>query len=568
MDKLIKEVLDEKKNDLIIKENDTLYQITTSFYQNNNDYKNISSINLGEFENIIKENYNIPKNEPLIIFKIEQNIEGLLIPFIDFEIFNPETKEKLNLSDFNNERVYIEIYIPVSINESELYKYELNSSYYNDICNTLSINGYDITLYDRKNEYIKNNMSLCQSNFKYIRYDYLNKKAICQFNIQERIPLFEQSNEKLFLYDIENDKNFTNFNVMKCPKLLFSKKGLIKNIGNYFFSLIIILYIILAILFYIKGFDYLCKQINEILHFKNEQNNLKKILKKEKQNKENNLDIISSSKKNREGNNISKNNSDIQTNMDMSISRDIINKFNEKNSQKTENEMKIYYIDYEINHFSYDDAIKKDKRTFLEFYFSYLKLNLLLLFIFNKKKDYNSNIIKFSLLLFFLAIFLVVNALFFNDSMMHKIYEKKNKFNFFCIIPELVYSTIICDIIMSIVKRVFLSRKNLLELKKEKNQYNLKGKTMIVLKCLIIKYIIFFSLSILLFIFFWYYLSCFCSVYSNTQIYLIKNTLIIIFISIIYRFIIYLIPCIFRFFALKGTSGKILYKTSQYIKLF
>ena len=75
---------------------------------------------------------------------------------------------------------------------------------------------------------------------------------------------------------------------------------------------------------------------------------------------------------------------------------------------------------------------------------------------------------------------------------------------------------------MSIVKRVFLSRKNLLELKKEKNQYNLKGKTMIVLKCLIIKYIIFFSLSILLFIFFWYYLSCFCSVYSNTQIYLIK----------------------------------------------
>ena len=94
------------------------------------------------------------------------------------------------------------------------------------------------------------------------------------------------------------------------------------------------------------------------------------MLNKEKQNKENNLDIISSSKKSREGNNISKINSDIQTNMDMSISRDIINKFNEENSQKTENEMKIYYIDYEINHFSYDDAIKKDKRTFLEFYFS------------------------------------------------------------------------------------------------------------------------------------------------------------------------------------------------------
>ena len=97
MDKLLSEVINENK-DLILKEYNILYQITSSFNQNNNnDYQNISSIYLGELEYILKEKYNISQNDSLIIFKVENNIEGLLIPLIEYEIFNPKTKEKFYL---------------------------------------------------------------------------------------------------------------------------------------------------------------------------------------------------------------------------------------------------------------------------------------------------------------------------------------------------------------------------------------------------------------------------------------------------------------------------------------
>jgi hypothetical protein len=115
MNGLISEYLRVKK-DMIIKKNETVYQITSSWNQNNKQYNNISSIKLNQCENILKVQYNISTDESLIILKIEQDIEELLIPLIEYEIFNPESKEKLNLNHCINEKAYIDIYIPVSIN--------------------------------------------------------------------------------------------------------------------------------------------------------------------------------------------------------------------------------------------------------------------------------------------------------------------------------------------------------------------------------------------------------------------------------------------------------------------
>ena len=66
----------------------------------------------------------------------------------------------------------------------------------------------------------------------------------------------------------------------------------------------------------------------------------------------------------------------------------------------------------------------------------------------------------------------------------------------------------------------------------------------------------------MLLLFFWHYLSCFCSVYTNTQ----KALIIDIFISfgsgIIYPFIITFIPTIIRIPALRKRNN-CLYKISR-----
>ena len=59
-------------------------------------------------------------------------------------------------------------------------------------------------------------------------------------------------------------------------------------------------------------------------------------------------------------------------------------------------------------------------------------------------------------------------------------------------------------------------------------------------------------MGIALLIFFCYYISAFAAVYTNTQLHLIKDTLLSFGISMSYPFVINLFPGIFRLYALKS----------------
>ena len=115
---LIDNLIGGEKKDLLVKEDSAIYQITSSENQNNKQYYNLSTIKLGECENILKKENNITDNETLLIFKYDYFIEGSLIPIINYEIYHPVTKQKLNLELCNDE--LINLNIPVSINESNL----------------------------------------------------------------------------------------------------------------------------------------------------------------------------------------------------------------------------------------------------------------------------------------------------------------------------------------------------------------------------------------------------------------------------------------------------------------
>ena len=65
LDSLISNLIGGEKKDLIITENNMIYQITTSDNQNNKEYYNISTIRLGDCENILKIMNDIDLNETL-----------------------------------------------------------------------------------------------------------------------------------------------------------------------------------------------------------------------------------------------------------------------------------------------------------------------------------------------------------------------------------------------------------------------------------------------------------------------------------------------------------------------
>ena len=236
--------------------------------------------------------------------------------------------------------------------------------------------------------------------------------------------------------------------------------------------------------------------------------------------------------------------------------------------QNEENNNAIYdnKNDSELNSLSFNKALKYDKRTYLEYYLSLLRNKQLIIFVCYTSNDYNSRLIKLCLLFSSFALSYTVNALFFNDSTMHRIYKDEGKDNISFRIPQIIYSTIISTFIKSLLITFSLTEKNILEIKNQKTNKSIHDTSVKIFKIISRKIIIFFVVNFLFLIFFWYYLSCFCAVYTNTQILLLKDTVISFCVSLLYPFIINLIPGILRNIAL-NKGNKYLFIISRLIAL-
>ena len=598
------EELIEKKKDLFKNEDNIIYQITTSENQNNNKYTNISTIFLGKCETELKKHYNIAQNNSLIILKIDYYIPEYLIPIIEYEIYNPITKEPLNLKYCNESTININI--PVLIDENEIYKYYQNNSFYSDKCLPYNENGVDININDRKNEYNNKNLSLCEKNCTFIDYDNETKKAICECqtkNIFGKLANIDINKNKL-LNKFTDIKNTININSFFCYKTLFCIDGLKYNIGNYTIISIIIINIAFTILFYFKEKVKFFLIIKKILDkYKNKTNNnnknnincnitsnykhnnkkLNKSINKGKKIKikkrGNNLKIksIYRPKKRKINKNIlkfkkeksttkkfSKNSKSLLISTDNSkiINNNTINKdkdIKKLNLIKTKNDLS----DLEMNELDYEIAFMIDKRRYSQYYLSLLKTKHPLIFNFILNNDYNSRFIKFCLFFFSFGLSFFINSLFFQDKTMHKIYEDNGDFNFIYQIPQILYSNVISAAITQLVKFLSLSQNTII---RYKNKNNSKTNSEKIIKIIKIKFILFFIINYLLLILFWYYISCFCAVFKYTQIHLIKDTLISFGLSLIYPIGINLIPGIFRIPAL--TKGNInMYRISKIIQI-
>ena len=247
-------------------------------------------------------------------------------------------------------------------------------------------------------------------------------------------------------------------------------------------------------------------------------------------------------------------------------------KSKEKEKYDNDIEDKSIYInmnDQELNTLKYEKALIYDKRSYFQYYWSLLKKKHLMLFTFYPQNDYNLITLKISLFLLGFSLYFTINGFFFSDDSMHKVYVDRGIYNFVYQIPQILYSSIASAIINMILKNLSLSEKNIIELKQEKNETAFLEKSKSISKYLFIKFLIFFILSILLLLFFWYFISCFCGVYVNTQIIFIKNTFISFALSMVYPFGLNLLPGLFRIPALRDKKKKhnCLYKISGYIAI-
>ena len=671
------------KENIIIKTKNVIVQLSTTNDQKNSDEPDISNIDLGECENILKKENNIPLEESLIIYKTDIRVDESNT-YVQYEVYDPISLKILNLGNCSNIQISLNVPVKIGVEVETLYLSLAKSGYnlfnksddfYQDICTTYtSANGTDILLSGRKKDIYTTSQSkaLCQTGCDLQTYNSTNKKAKCICSVSTTI-ITDFSLENIFKTK-EIEQNFfdtlshSNFRVLKCYKLILDFSKIKKNIGQILMSIIFIIIIILLIIFCILDYNNLRKNIYFLLEIKrenqmtqrresiskkgkrfsvinrmslkikNDGNEKKKIKAKgkikeiEKPKKEKNVPITekmknfppkrirsksktekinsSSSRKisnNQINNNIlfnvqlinhkatnrktsifspfnriipNENNSKIKNHklsiLSVSNTRKSIKNFSHSLSLlKNDNEKPFILKDYrmlndqELNTLKYEKAILLDKRTYFQYYFSLLRQKQLILFTFFLSNDYNLLTLKISLFLISFSLYFTINGFFFTDETMHKVYQDKGSYNILYRIPQLLYSTLTSTIINMILKTLSLSEKSLLEIKEEKNRNIAIQKSKKIENNLKIKFIIFFILSFSLMIFFWYFISCFCAVFINTQIILVKDTTLSFTLSMLYPFALNLFPGFFRIPSLRAKikNKECIYNLSKIIAI-
>ena len=562
-----------ENNEVIIHKDEMTISFTSTYIQHMNEEANVTTINLGQCEMHLKDIYNISEDSQLYILKIDKEQKGKNYPLIEYEVFYPLNNGKTEILNLSLcEGLNIELCIPIKINDT-LDKYDPKSNYYNDICTkSTSECNTDITLNDRKNEFIKNNMSLCEQNCELINYNKTNKKAKCFCDVKPILSLDNlEINSKNLLKNFIDIKRITNVEIIKCYKIVFKIKNLKKNYGSFIIIFIFIIYFLCLIIFYSKSWKNL---INEIIKIKELYDKGKKENKDNKLNKK-----IYSFKKNNFSKKKRMKNSKMMDSLKIKMEKEKNIKQKNKLEKKSEiiykrdklkerNKNILEYTDSELNSLTYKEALKNDKRTYFQYYFSLLKKKISILFSFYPNKDYNSQIIKSFLFFFYWASDIAINALFFTDDTMHKIYVDSGEFNLGYQLPQIIYSFLISYVINFIIEYLSLSEDLIISIKRSKIINLHKNKK--IINCMKVKFLLFFIVSFILLLIFWYYITCFCCVYENTQIHLFKDSLMSFVISVIYPIFINLLPGIFRIPSLNNKKGDKLcmYKFSQIIEFF
>ena len=241
-------------------------------------------------------------------------------------------------------------------------------------------------------------------------------------------------------------------------------------------------------------------------------------------------------------------------------------KINKNMREEAKNILKIN--EGELNNLDYKSALENDDRTICQYYYSLLRSEHMLLKIFNSK-DYNSSKIKFYLCFYEFGLSFTVNALFFNDENIEQIFKDNGKFNLLYQIPNIIFSSIITFIFSYTLDSLAFSGEYILIFKNEKiteslaNTINNAKKLWIFLQ---LKFLYFFIISFLFCLICWYYITCFCAVYKNTQYHLLTDTIISFVICLLNPFILKLIPSILRIYGIKH-KNPFIFKLSKIFEI-
>ena len=580
---------------------------------NSTAFENSTRVDFEKCEQLLREKYNISNSSIITFFQMEltNNDENALYNQIKYFTYD-DKKQELNLSLCEDIKTKIHFMLKngSNLDKSTINKFKnlgvdifnIKDEFFTDLCFSYSDSNNDMILEDII-KYIYQNYSLCEEEgCTYNNIDIEKMSITCDCKIQGNFSSITTS----LVDDQANEVSFldSNIGVVKCYKLVFSFKNKSSNIGFILFTILIIVYIIFFCFLIKRGakpisdfvfnemkkFGYLNKDQNtnsekgkeknkERLNAENQtvanpkkkgRGKKKKKFKKFAGNKGKSLEIKMNMETNEEEKNERGNKESIITNLKF-FNNFVINN-NNNSSKENDSKMDNFGIikvninesikeympedsNQTLHNYTYEEAIKYDKRNIFRIFYIYLLSKQIIFHTFLLRSPLELFSLRFTLFIFMLSCDLALNSLFYlNDNISKKYHYAKNLFLFAFSnnITIIIYSTLLSYVLITLmtklsntsnaIRKVFRKEEEKIKHKKgykikEETKKEIYSEILNIFKKYKIKLIILFTIEIILILFFWYFVTAFCHVYSSTQ----TSWLLDSFLSILSRFIMELI---------------------------
>jgi len=502
--------------------------------------------------------------------------------------------------------------------------YNKNSSFYNDICLSVSYINDDLTIKDRIEEIYPNNMTIINPNCEYKAADLEKKRLICELNI---LDLYKNNtyngNENDNYLEIQEENfiyyllDYINYKILVCHDTFFHLNNYKNNLGLMFSSIASFIIVVLIVIFFIHGL-YKIKKI-----FYNEMPNSKKIKelirkniiihKKEIENIENKVNKTSvnnptkkKTKKVKFGKNARPAKTELilqskssgtcsialQRNEVNSITKSIYeinsekksinniynkNKYKYKvktsdgNALKRKGRIKKYFKNKKkeepheqkdsYNNLPFTKAIIMDKRNIFQLLKEKIMDKLEIIDILISKEIKELHLSKYFL---FLLIDVTMTALLFSDSVISHKFHNNGKLDDIVNFTLSIASNLLSLLIEHYISLLIRYEEIIEDIKEIKKEYEFIKVSNCYYKIILFQTIFFSFLSLDFIIFCIYYLVIFCAIYSKSQISLLKAYFTSLIEGIITNIIIAVVISGSRIYGIRF-KNKYIFNTSNYI---
>ena len=222
---------------------------------------------------------------------------------------------------------------------------------------------------------------------------------------------------------------------------------------------------------------------------------------------------------------------------------------------------------FEFDDMKFEIAILIDNRNFCEKFLCEIKDNCIIILLFFRK-DIIFKQIKISSFILSCTLDYFFNAFFYSEIYLEQIYEHNKIITFLIDYPKEIFATLASQFLVKLIELLLEDKALSLLLKRiaYQNKYYLKGVNYL-LKKYEKRFYIYITIGYLMLGITWYYTCAFCTVYQNSQIKLLYDTLESFVLNLILPFPISFLTVTFRHLAIKKLN-KFFFIISNIFRIF